>query len=73
MLWPKSEEIILKFRFLPKLSSNEPKLVKISPAPGFIEDTSRASNKDVEFIKLEISPTLIDRPEPIVIGYWPNK
>ena len=66
---PESEEVVVKFRYLPKLRTNYPEQVELSPLPVFQEEDGRKSLQQVNFVALRVPPELLGKP--ITVAYRP--
>ncbi len=66
---PQSEELVVKFRYLPKLKSNYPGGVELFAEPVFQEEDGSPRLQQVHFVGLRVSPELIGTP--IRIAYRP--
>ncbi|RME60487.1 MAG: hypothetical protein D6780_03280, partial [Candidatus Dadabacteria bacterium] len=66
---PKTEEIVLKFRYLPKLKVHPKGAAEISPEEAFVEDIGGGKVKTVYFVKLKVSKSAISKSLPIKISY----
>lgn len=68
---PYSEEVVIKFRFLPKLKvfgGGE-----LSAVPVFIEELGGAKTEQVSYIKLKVSKEILAKKQWLKIGYYPEK
>ena len=70
MLIPAADSIVLKFKWLPKLSSNYPEAVKIAPVPAYFDENEK---HEVSFIGLEIDRSKLVPGKPLIIGYYPDE
>lgn len=69
---PQSEEVVIKFRYRPRLKVNLPQGAVIFPVPMFHEESGYGGNKEVSFIGLKASPDIVAGRTPIIIGYDPS-
>ena len=65
---PRTAEVVLKFRRLPKLISSEPG-VAIFSHPAFTEDFGKSSSKDIEFIGLRFFENPADGKSSVDLTY----
>ena len=66
---PSSEELVVKFRHLPKLKSNRQGTIEIFAEPVFREEDGTNSSQQVYFVGLRVPPELLG--SPITIAYRP--
>ena len=67
---PQSNEVVVKFRYLPKLKAHLPQHVELFAEPVFKEEVGSSVQEQVSFVGLRVHPELIGKP--IRIGYRPN-
>jgi hypothetical protein len=69
---PSTKESVLKYKYHPRLVSNFPEEVSISPSFAFREEIGGKKTQDVSFIKLSFSERLIKERQPVHIGFYPE-
>ena len=62
-------EVILKFRYYPKLKSDTPG-VELFPVPAFTEELGGGRTEDVQFVGVRIPPQVLSANKVIGIGFY---
>ena len=65
---PRSSEAVLKFRWLPKLKTNDPR-AQLQPVFAFSENHGSGRTEPYYFINLRVSSDLLNEGKEITIGY----
>ncbi len=68
-VYPESEEVVIKFRYIPTLRVNEPTLATLHPVPVYQQPISREAVFQVSYIGMKVKPEVIERKIPITIKY----
>ncbi|MCC6221009.1 MAG: hypothetical protein IT291_07200 [Deltaproteobacteria bacterium] len=66
---PHSEEMVLKFRYYPRLIVDNPEIAEIFSVPVFDEDLAGGRTAPVSFVGLRVSSEAVSKKSPIIISY----
>ena len=69
-LKPKENEIVLKFRYLPKLKLFPPEAGELYPVFAFDEELGGGKKQNVEFVGLKVTPEFLSNQTELKIGYY---
>lgn len=69
---PQTEQLILKYRYMPRLVSRPSAGVNIEPVYVFDEDRGGGKTEPVYYIKLRVAPELVRKNQPVLLGYRPK-
>lgn len=69
-LLPEAEEIVIKYRYLPRLKLKDPSLAEIRPIPAFEEELGGGKREQVYFIGLKVSKPALEAKAKIEIGFY---
>ncbi len=82
-LRPESQELVLKFRYLPRLQTSRPDLVEIFPVEAFAEEVGGGKSQMVEYVGVRlkgesvkdgpVKERQIERMPWVHIGFFPSK
>jgi hypothetical protein len=64
---PESEELVLKFRYYPRLRTDHPDDVELFPVPAYQEDLGGGKEQQIDFIGMRLKPGV--RLQSVEIGY----
>ncbi|HQH28205.1 MAG TPA: hypothetical protein PLP17_12465, partial [Oligoflexia bacterium] len=71
---PAETEVVVKFRYFPKVKTSSPQEVEIYPVPAFTQQLDDLkTGKEVSFIGLRVKPEFIARGKKIYVGYFPAR
>lgn len=68
-IWPESEEVVVKYRYFPKLAADIADGVELFPVPVFNQEASPGAVTEVSFIGLKVKPELIAEGRSVLISY----
>lgn len=70
LLKPLEQDVVIRFRYLPGITTSHPRQVELYPVHVFDEDQGGSKSSSVEFIGLKISKEFIESGEELHIGYF---